>query len=147
MHPLLGNERSDAGNTHQNSIGRQLFESPIGRHSGNIQLADQLVLGRYPLTRLQAGAQLALRKHAGIELMVAPVCIVASAGAPVCAGSAALENAADVAPRQAVGCNLYGVAAASVPGSCPNGKNVCSLHTPSSVPCGVSRSSASSTNS
>src|SRR6185503_14651317 len=84
------------------------------------------------------GAQLPRRKHAGIELMIAAV----APAAPIRAEEPAPEYAADVALGQALGRRGYGV-----PGSCPSGKNVCPLHTPSSVPCGVCRSSASSTSS
>ena len=89
------------------------------------------------------GAQLDQRNHAGIEFMVAPVRPAATVGA----NDPGLEDSADIALGQAVRHGLYGVTAGSVSDSRPNGKNVCSLHTPSSIPCGVYRSSANPTSS
>jgi hypothetical protein len=89
------------------------------------------------------GAQLRQRRHAGVEVVIAPP------RAPAAIGTAHPARQA----RANLGEGWSGARLCrrqfdmSAGGSVPSGKKIRSLHTPSSIPCSVARSTASSTSS
>ena len=54
MRALIGDEGAHTRYSHQYAIGRQLAERAVGRHTGDIQLAHQFVLGGHALPDAQS---------------------------------------------------------------------------------------------